>query len=63
MQQHKWFSGIDWNLVLEKKIQAPIVPVCHGPGDARNFEQYQEEISSKNDHIDTHAFNHYFRGF
>jgi serine/threonine protein kinase len=63
VKSHAWFSGIVWEDVLNRKIQAPIVPVCAGPGDARNFEVYSEEINNPNDRIPLDPFQHYFVGF
>ena len=42
MKQHKWFKGIDWQVILSKSIRSPIIPDCKSPGDTSNFEVYQE---------------------
>jgi serine/threonine protein kinase len=44
VKKHKWFRGVDWNGLLRRSVQAPIVPVCAHPGDTRNFEDYPELI-------------------
>jgi hypothetical protein len=59
---HKWFVDVDWQVILEKKVQAPIVPECSGPGDTRNFEAYPEILSIEHDAISTQPFDHYFSG-
>ncbi|KAI9332251.1 camp-dependent protein kinase catalytic subunit beta, partial [Obelidium mucronatum] len=39
IKKHRWFRGVDWTLLLEKKVgRAPIVPVVTHAGDARNFD-------------------------
>lgn len=63
VQSHKWFQGTNWKDVLDRKSPAPIIPVCSGPGDTRNFEAYPETISDENDHISLQPFDHYFVGF
>lgn len=40
---HKWFKVIDWNLVYQRKLKAPIIPKLAHPGDTRNFDDYPEE--------------------
>ena len=40
---HKWFSSTDWIAVFQKKIEAPFIPKCRGPGDTSNFDDYEEE--------------------
>jgi hypothetical protein len=60
VKNHAWFAGIVWDDILNRKIQAPIVPVCAGPGDARNFEIYSEEIVNSNDKVPLDPFQHYF---
>ncbi|KAF5298969.1 hypothetical protein FQR65_LT09518 [Abscondita terminalis] len=40
---HKWFASTDWIAVFQKKIEAPFIPRCKGPGDTSNFDDYEEE--------------------
>lgn len=40
---HKWFASTDWIAVFQKKIEAPFIPRCKGPGDTSNFDEYEEE--------------------
>jgi len=39
---HKWFKGVDWDRIHEKREIAPIVPQISHDGDASNFELYPE---------------------
>lgn len=42
IKRHKWFKGVDWDNVLAKKLQPPIVPKLLHDGDTSNFESYEE---------------------
>ncbi|KAJ3194934.1 hypothetical protein HK101_001544 [Irineochytrium annulatum] len=46
IKKHKWFRGVDWQGLLNRSVNAPIVPVCAHPGDTRNFESYPETDES-----------------
>ncbi|KAI9144499.1 protein kinase, X-linked [Paraphysoderma sedebokerense] len=39
---HPWFKDVDWNLLMRRGLQPPIVPLVRGPGDTSNFERYPE---------------------
>lgn len=41
---HKWFTSTDWIAIFQKKIEAPFIPRCKGPGDTSNFDDYEEEV-------------------
>ena len=40
---HKWFSDVDWLGVYHQKVTPPYSPPVSGPGDASNFEDFEEE--------------------
>jgi len=40
---HKWFSSTDWIAIYSRKVEAPFIPKCKGPGDSSNFDDYEEE--------------------
>lgn len=40
--QHAWFRGIDWQLVYERRVEAPYRPPVSGPGDTSNFDSYPD---------------------
>ncbi|KAJ3271761.1 hypothetical protein HDV01_006369 [Terramyces sp. JEL0728] len=63
VKNHRWFAGVNWQDVLDRKIQAPIVPVWSGHGDPRNFEVYPEATSSAFEQVSLDPFQHYFQGF
>nr|AQT03466.1 cAMP-dependent protein kinase A catalytic subunit [Perinereis aibuhitensis] len=43
IKNHKWFSTTDWIAIYQKKVEAPFIPKCKGPGDYSNFDDYEEE--------------------
>lgn len=43
VKQHRWFRGVDWDAVLQRKLVPGIVPTVDHAGDTRNFEQYPED--------------------
>eukprot|EP00918_Siedleckia_nematoides_P082438 GHVU01180654.1.p1 GENE.GHVU01180654.1~~GHVU01180654.1.p1 ORF type:complete len:351 (+),score=56.69 GHVU01180654.1:117-1169(+) len=43
IKNHKWFSTTDWIAIYQKKVEAPFIPKCKGPGDPSNFDDYEEE--------------------
>ncbi|KAF9918710.1 hypothetical protein BX616_006597 [Lobosporangium transversale] len=44
IKSHKWFRGVDWEGLRERRVIAPIVPLHRHPGDTSNFENYPEVI-------------------
>ncbi|XP_013133799.1 PREDICTED: cAMP-dependent protein kinase catalytic subunit alpha-like [Papilio polytes] len=42
-KNHKWFRGIDWDAIVNCRYPAPFIPKYKSPGDATNFERYEEE--------------------
>ncbi|KAI1705907.1 protein kinase domain-containing protein [Ditylenchus destructor] len=43
IKNHKWFQSCDWIAIYQHKVEAPFLPRCRGPGDASNFDDYEEE--------------------
>lgn len=43
IKQHVYFDGLDWDVLRNKKIKAPWVPVIKDALDTSNFEVYDEE--------------------
>nr|CAD2199822.1 unnamed protein product [Meloidogyne enterolobii] len=43
IKNHKWFGSVDWISIYQRKIEAPFLPKCRGPGDSSNFDDYEEE--------------------
>eukprot|EP01135_Chromosphaera_perkinsii_P002559 Nk52_evm75s224 gene=Nk52_evmTU75s224 len=42
IKKHKWFKGVDFDVVVKSQVHAPIVPEVAHKGDTRNFEKYPE---------------------
>ncbi|KAA1137322.1 serine/threonine protein kinase, AGC [Puccinia graminis f. sp. tritici] len=42
IQNHPWFRGVDWHLLAQQVIPAPILPKVDNPGDPSNFERYPQ---------------------
>lgn len=43
VKRHKLFQNISWDDVYHKKIEPPILPRVTHDGDARNFDEYDEQ--------------------
>merc|ERR1711988_1698064 len=52
VKKHKWFSSMDWNDLLVKKIAAPISPQVADEADTSNFEQYPDSEEGSTQPID-----------
>ncbi|EGF84056.1 hypothetical protein BATDEDRAFT_15430 [Batrachochytrium dendrobatidis JAM81] len=63
VRAHKWFQGVDWQAILDRRIGAPIVPVYSHPADTRNFESYSETVDETNSSIPLEPFQHLFKDF
>lgn len=42
IKQHKWFKGVDWIKVLNRKAKAPYTPGFTSPNDTSNFDKYPD---------------------
>lgn len=49
IKTHKWFKGVDWDLLYQKRIVAPIIPEVQGDGDTIYFEKYEDPVEDTND--------------
>ncbi|VEL35523.1 unnamed protein product [Protopolystoma xenopodis] len=43
IKSHKFFESINWVSIYRLEIKAPYIPPSSGPGDASNFDDYDEE--------------------
>lgn len=43
IMKHKWFSGFDWNALMNKTMNVPIKPEVKNMEDISNFDAYPEE--------------------
>ena len=42
IKSHRWFEGIDWEALEQKKIPAAYKPVVKSKGDTTNFSTYPD---------------------
>ncbi|GAB5589873.1 Cytochrome c oxidase subunit 1 [Umbelopsis nana] len=63
IKKHKWFRGVDWQGLLNKTVQAPIVPPHQHPGDTSNFEKYADPEPAQSQNGDIDPFRHLFPNF
>lgn len=42
LKKHKWYKGIDWDLLLNRQIPPPMVPAVKAPDDTSMFDRYPE---------------------
>ncbi|MDR3548251.1 MAG: hypothetical protein P4M11_08330 [Candidatus Pacebacteria bacterium] len=42
MKAHKWFKGVDWQMVLNRKVPAPWRPNIKNETDTHYFDKYPE---------------------
>lgn len=63
IKKHKYYSGIDWEVLLQRKIPAPIpVRVAQG-GDSRYFDRYPESPPGSTQKAPTEAQQELFKDF
>merc|ERR1719397_1078334 len=43
IKNHKWFKGLDWEEVYQRKLKPPFVPKVRSAGDTSNFQEYSDE--------------------
>jgi len=43
LKAHPFFKGFDWENLLEKKIKAPLIPICDGMKWLQNFDDIDDE--------------------
>ena len=46
MKAHKWFRGVDWDVVQARKIPTPWVPKVRNPTDTQYFEKYPDSVET-----------------
>ena len=42
IKREQWFVAVSWNDVIQQKVEPPIKPAVTSPGDATNFDTYDE---------------------
>ena len=52
IKQHPWFSSLDWDAVLNRKVKAPWIPKLKNETDTSNFDPYGADDHVDNGYID-----------
>ena len=47
VKTHKWFNGMDWEDVFNRKLRPPLVPRVRYDGYTANFDDYDKEEIQK----------------
>lgn len=47
LKQHKWFKGVNWEDILQRKVQPPLVPRFDTDEDTCNFDTYEDSVSDE----------------
>ncbi|XP_076323842.1 cAMP-dependent protein kinase catalytic subunit 3-like isoform X2 [Tachypleus tridentatus] len=42
VKRHRWFKGINWDDVLNRRVKPPIIPRVNHSGDTRYFDRFPE---------------------
>ncbi|GJN67542.1 protein kinase DC2 [Purpureocillium lilacinum] len=65
VKAHPWFADVDWDAVIARRGQGPIVPPVRYPGDAQCFDTYPEDDGRRAQYTDDMArkYDHYFEDF
>eukprot|EP00930_Biecheleria_cincta_P060507 TRINITY_DN46144_c0_g1_i1.p1 TRINITY_DN46144_c0_g1~~TRINITY_DN46144_c0_g1_i1.p1 ORF type:complete len:373 (-),score=61.20 TRINITY_DN46144_c0_g1_i1:42-1160(-) len=42
LKKHKWYKGMDWDLLLSRSVQPPYIPIVRSPDDTSMFDSYPE---------------------
>jgi len=56
VMKHPFFEGVNWKLVLEKKLQAPYYPQVDSQTDTKHFDKYDEESDTEDQEIPNDPF-------
>jgi serine/threonine protein kinase len=44
VKTHKWFKGVDFDQLLQRRVNAPIIPEVEHEGDTNYFEKYDDPV-------------------
>jgi len=44
VRKHKWFKGLDWDSLIRRQTNPPIMPEVQHPTDIRNYDSYPDSI-------------------
>ena len=58
---HKWFKGVDWDLVYTREIPPPWIPKVRNNTDTQYFEKYPDSVETPS--VPTKAQQEHFNYF
>eukprot|EP00388_Colpodella_angusta_P014566 GDKJ01036418.1.p1 GENE.GDKJ01036418.1~~GDKJ01036418.1.p1 ORF type:complete len:338 (+),score=60.27 GDKJ01036418.1:94-1107(+) len=47
IKQHRWFAGVDWDVVLQRGLYPPFVPQVRSLDDTSMFDQYPDSVDQR----------------
>mmetsp|Transcript_33887 Transcript_33887/g.91727 ORF Transcript_33887/g.91727 Transcript_33887/m.91727 type:complete len:365 (-) Transcript_33887:131-1225(-) len=62
LKKHKWYKGMDWDLLLNRTIPPPFIPNVKSPDDTSMFDKYPESLEASA-HAIPEKDQHHFEGF
>jgi protein kinase A len=45
IKQHKWFTGIEWNKLIQGNVTPPYIPPLKSAADTSQFDRYPEDYT------------------
>lgn len=57
VMKQKWFSGFDWNSLLDRKLEVPMKPDVKSLEDLSNFDAYEEVDNAKEKKLSRTGWN------
>ena len=63
IKDHAWFQNVDWDRLLQCKVQAPFVPKLTVVGDASHFDEYPAETNAEDRGATSQKYAAAFRNF
>jgi len=62
VKTHKWFKGVDFEALEQRRVPAPIIPEVDGEGDISYFEKYDDPVDNEPD-MPGDPFKNLFKDF
>lgn len=63
VMKHKWFSGFDWDALLEKRYNPPFKPKVKHAEDSSNFDEYPDDEDDVDDCASSVSFMSWLYAF
>lgn len=57
---YRWFTKVNWMMLLNKQVEAPFVPTYSSLSDTRHFDKFTDnDITTVCDSVDLTRFEHF----